>query len=259
MKLYTLKSTMVPTILILLLFSYSLANTKCMVDMCKDCDFTNVYTCNSCEPGYYLVSFDGTEKGKSYQNCWNRSWLYLALASLLYCPCLYCLCCYLLYRRANKIIRGPDVDGGTEFRGKAHSSGGNNAPNVNYNGVPNNASPQNINIGNQGPGGAPNVNMNSGYPNSPNVNVQPQGYNASPGQNIPLSSPNYTQNTPVVTNNGGYPGRVLSRRVISTTRRDPPIQPSSPLNSPQRNGPIRIIERDPTLIIERSPSMSRIN
>lgn len=125
----------IKSLLLLTLTAPTLSNTKCMVDQCQDCDFTNVYTCNNCEPSYYLVTFYGTEKGKSYQNCWRSMWLYLALASLLYCPCLYCLCCYLLYRRANKVIRGLDIDGGTELKKKASSSGGNSNPNVNYNGV----------------------------------------------------------------------------------------------------------------------------
>jgi hypothetical protein len=121
-----------------------------MIDECKDCDFINVYTCNECEPGFFLMTFYGTEKGKNYHACWKRMWLYLALLSLLYCPCLYCLCCYMLYKKANRVIRGPDVGGGVEVQKKAPSSG-DAAPNVNYNGVPN--APQAT---------APNINMAGG-------------------------------------------------------------------------------------------------
>jgi hypothetical protein len=95
-----------------------------MIDQCKNCDFINVYTCNECEGGYFLMTFYGDEKAKNYQACWKKIWLFLLLACLLYCPCLYCLCCYLLYRKANRVIKGPDVGGGVEIQKNGGQRGG---------------------------------------------------------------------------------------------------------------------------------------
>ena len=44
--------------------------------------------------------------------------MYLAILSLLYCPCLYGLCCYALYRKAQTVIQGPTVSGGVEVQKK---------------------------------------------------------------------------------------------------------------------------------------------
>ena len=62
------------TILVLLLLTILIKGSlqeDCMIDKCKECDFKNVYTCNECEGGHYLVSFFGTEKNKVYHACWQ--------------------------------------------------------------------------------------------------------------------------------------------------------------------------------------------
>jgi hypothetical protein len=43
------------------------------------------------------------------------------------------LCCYLLYRKANRVIRGPDVGGGIQYQ-KTGGKPNTNQPNIDLRG-----------------------------------------------------------------------------------------------------------------------------
>jgi hypothetical protein len=152
-----------------------------MIDKCKYCDFKNVYTCNECEPSYFLVNFWGSEKGKSYQDCWKKGNLMMAIAALLYCPCIYASCMYCLYKKAQNIIMAPPVSGGVEVKKKIKPQGAPQQDDVNLQGT--GAPPQpTVNVGGGGQPQQPNAPINIGQPN------QNQGYNP-PGAPINIGNP----------------------------------------------------------------------
>ena len=64
-------------------------NVGCMIDHCKDCDFTNVYTCNQCDYGFHLLTYFGQEKRRDYQQCIRSLFFWLmVLSTLLLFGCL---------------------------------------------------------------------------------------------------------------------------------------------------------------------------
>lgn len=87
--------------------SYQLNEKGCMIDQCKSCDFTNVYTCNQCKGGYYLRTFFGDEKRVSYHDCWSKAKLRWAILGLVALALTQCCCIYYCYRRALTIVRIP--------------------------------------------------------------------------------------------------------------------------------------------------------
>lgn len=264
------------------------------------------------------MTFYGDEKAKNYQACWKKIWLFLLLACLLYCPCLYCLCCYLLYRKANRVIKGPDVGGGVEIQKNGGQRGGQSqGPDLDFSGQGRNQNP-NFNVpqygngrgGNMGPGNGggynmpqyggggggrqnfnPQANMNRNMNMNPpqygnQYQPQQQNYNQNPGMGMPQQQwmPQYPQQGQ---QNGYGQGRIIGRRVISTTRKPPqqlqqpqpnyqqpylqqqpnyqqqqPPQQQNFSQAPTRRssmrGKIKIIEKEPTLIIERPPNKERV-
>lgn len=91
-------------LVMVLLTSYVQCNLKCLVDQCKVCADQKVYTCQSCESGYYLRNLYASEKNKRYNDCWSyKKFWWTALASLL-ALLSYCLCCYLCHK--NGVKRG---------------------------------------------------------------------------------------------------------------------------------------------------------
>lgn len=240
-----------------------------MVDKCKYCDFKNVYTCNECEGSYYLVTFYGTEKGKNYHACWKKMWLYLALWCLLYCPCLYGLCCYALYRKAQTVINAGPVSGGVEIQKKVEvpAQAKNNLVNV----QPTNSAQLPV----------VNVQNNSQYPPAP-INMGQSTTRPIVDQNYPaygnqsFQSALYDGNQQLqqrgpIRSSLGYlsPSRQLAQynpgqNLIQTQdlAYSAPVQrivrrmlpeASTEASPTHARSNIRIIEKDPTLIIERSP------
>jgi hypothetical protein len=92
-------------ILTTLMIASITTNPNCMIDQCKDCDYSDVYTCNMCEGGYYLVNFYGSEKRSTYQDCWSSMKLAWTLFSLILSAILLCCCCYTFYRLGSTVMK----------------------------------------------------------------------------------------------------------------------------------------------------------
>ena len=271
-------------VILVIITAPTLQNPDCMVDKCKFCDFKNVYTCNECEGSYYLVTFYGTEKGKNYHACWKKMWLYFAIWCLLYCPCLYGLCCYALYRKAQTVIMGPTVSGGVEVQKNIEAPVQAKQNSVNFTEAQTTNQPTvNVQSGQQQPTAPINIGNYSVEPRHPQISQTPQITQNYPQKNqsqfVGAQHPQQNQSTsmtrgPITQSNvPGYlspsrqvisqnPGQFYSQSPNATygapqqkvVRRVIPERSfhASPVSNP--GGNIKIIEKDPTLIIERSPS-----
>jgi hypothetical protein len=93
---------MPPKLLLLsIMISLTLANPKCMVDMCATCPDTKTPRCTSCESGYYLKSFTAHE-GKPYNDCWWRWYWWLGLLGIIGLLLASLAICYKLYELGEK-------------------------------------------------------------------------------------------------------------------------------------------------------------
>jgi len=236
----------------------------CMIDMCKRCDFSNVYTCNECRSGYYLRHYFGTEKGREYQDCWKKSKLMMALFGLLLLPCLYGLCCYCLYKMAVNKIKAPPTGGGVNF--KNNQIYGEDKPHFKV-GAPHHPTPS---TGGQITN-APPINHHAITPEYPitTPTYHTQGYRAP------------AQHRQVVRRAPKKIRRIIREEVIEDPHDDyypnpaPIRRPSRheyprykperersrhsyyPSENSSRRGSVKIIEKEPTLIIERLTSKKR--
>lgn len=97
------QNSLYPQIFIfLLLAGSSLAVKKCMVDMCKVCKDTKTQTCSTCETGFHLRSFTGTEKGNIYNHCYKDStwwWYAFFILSSIILTTLSFVACFLIGNR----------------------------------------------------------------------------------------------------------------------------------------------------------------
>lgn len=273
-KIVKLRRFTIPLILLLMIFNWSLQAGDCMIDQCKDCDFKNVYTCNACNGGYYLVSFFGTEKSKTYHSCWKTFYLILGILSLLICPCLYALCAYLLYKNSQKIIWGKPAAPAVEIIKKQQTPDNpQNQVNIQPSQM---TTPQNIDlyVGNN-VANPPQTNINVGNSvsqapqiraavpvnkiNQPNT-LMSQNQNRCQG-NQPIQINPISNNQPMYANrvpasnqmlDNSYKGN-LGRRVVATNR-----LPKGNIDVKRQRG-INIIEKDHTLVIERSPAKQKQN
>lgn len=97
------------TLFLIISKSNQINDRHCMIDQCYDCDFTNVYTCNTCKPGYYLKNFYSEEKGRIYQDCWSKLDLTWIIIGLICLSIMNCLCIYYCYRCAITEVRVPEA------------------------------------------------------------------------------------------------------------------------------------------------------
>lgn len=78
---------------------------NCMISQCQDCDFINVYTCNQCNPGFYLQNYYSEEKARRYQACLSKVKVAWSMLGLLLLAIMQCLCVYYCYKCNVKKIR----------------------------------------------------------------------------------------------------------------------------------------------------------
>lgn len=280
MKCRTTKM-MVFGVTFLVLFEESLSNPKCMIDQCKDCDFKNVYTCNQCEPGYYIRNYYGDEKGKRYQDCWSKNKLAWLLLTLTMLPCCYLGCCYALYRYAQTHIKVKDPTPNIKYENKTQiEEPSQQQPVLVNNNVPQNQAPvqpiQGQNIPQIPPQAAmaldhPSVQHNSNpiRPRtnnivSPNQSMIPR--KKYPSKSILKNQPREMISQPRVgVKRGPMIRRVVEREPYYSDPNDVsygnelPYEGSPNRSFMQNSGGVRIIEKEPTLIIERSPSRIESN
>ena len=95
--------------LLAILISISYQKPECMIDQCASCDFSDVYTCNTCEVGYFLVNFSASESKLSYQDCWAESKVLLLLLVVIMIAMLNLACCYLWYRLGIRSVASTQV------------------------------------------------------------------------------------------------------------------------------------------------------
>lgn len=274
------KREIIAICLILSLFELTLANPKCMIDQCKDCDFKNVYTCNQCEPGYYIRNYYGDEKGKRYQDCWSKNKLAWLLLLLTLLPCCYLGCCYALYRYAQTHIKVKDPTPNVKYQNRTKVEEpqqrdpviANNivpqnqqVPQVIQNQVPpqqiqqpqmalDNPSIQQSPIRpyhNQAINQGPSLPPRKKYPSKSILKGHPR---AAIGQQSRVSA--LPQRSPIMR-------RIVEREPYYSDPNNMGVE-ESPYASPNRSfmnssGGVRIIEKEPTLIIERSPGNGQSN
>ena len=100
-------------LLLVLTVGMTLANTNCLVDMCRTCATKDWIECTTCEKGYYKKTFDGDEKGREYNMCWkNSTWWWHFFGALLGLLSLLALCalCYLI---GSRLIQCPCIGNGS--------------------------------------------------------------------------------------------------------------------------------------------------
>lgn len=277
--------------ILILLITISKCDPKCMIDQCKDCHYTNVYTCNTCEPGYYLRNYYGEEKGRTYQDCWSKAKLLWGLLLLTLLPCCYCGCCYALYKYGMTKIKVKDNTPDVEYQDKRKMDKSNDDVVVNKSpqySVQN--QPINIESENKNPNVIPAPITKPVVPVQKGVTIQPNPVIVPQPQvmNTPISpiyspqkgpsksilkqqQPIYANGLPPKLKNGSVVKRLPPiRRTIQGGRNQPYHsdynvsyypEDDSEENSRRFNrsvvresSPVTIIEKEPTLIIERSPT-----
>lgn len=204
------------------LISNTYQNRRCVVDQCKTCRYVNIDTCEACESGYYLRTFQGDDKGRPYNACWSIWKLILGTLLSLCLLCSYCYCCYEAWRRGKNVTRIVNKKLPKQIIKDQTKGPGTNTANIQPNNTP-----------------APGVNVNGapGQPGQANLNV------GTPGAPAPIQS--------------GYQGAVTpppstSRPLYSPTGMKP--TGSKPMRRRTSSGEITIIrERPKTIIRELSP------
>ena len=85
------------TLILTTLHHFVYSNPKCIVDMCQICANEKEQVCSTCESGYYLKTYTGTEKGKTYNHCFSNSSYWWYFFGLFLALLLISLCCALSY------------------------------------------------------------------------------------------------------------------------------------------------------------------
>lgn len=101
------KNTLTP-FLITLTITVSLitevkSNIGCQVDQCKVCANSTTSLCSKCEEGFYLKTFYSSEKQSSYNDCWSKNKLFIAIGSLILGSLLFCCLIWMAYKKGLKV------------------------------------------------------------------------------------------------------------------------------------------------------------
>lgn len=94
-KIQNLISILLP---LLLLIPSSISNPICLVDKCNTCADPKKNQCQSCESGWYLKEWTGTETSQIYHDCWNSTYWWWGLIFCMFMLLVLMSICYIFYK-----------------------------------------------------------------------------------------------------------------------------------------------------------------
>ena len=85
-------------VIIASLIPIHIANPNCLVDKCATCANPKSNKCESCETGWYLKTWDNTDKSGSYNDCWSSTYWWWTLLAILFLVLLSFSLCYFMFK-----------------------------------------------------------------------------------------------------------------------------------------------------------------
>ena len=73
-------------------------NPNCLVDKCATCANPKINMCESCEAGWYLRTWQNTDKAGSYNDCWSSTYWWWGFLAILFLVLFSMSLCYFLFK-----------------------------------------------------------------------------------------------------------------------------------------------------------------